>query len=78
MATLTFTLSAEASAELVEALCWQHGYTTVIADVPVQNPETKAAFARRQIVLHLAHTVKRYREYQAKQQAAATTNPDIS
>ncbi len=53
MPTLTFTLSAEAVAELTDA--FGAGYQSTINGQ--LNPETKVQFARRQIAAHLRENV---------------------
>lgn len=73
MPTLSFTLSAGAASELND--CFGADYQPTINGQP--NPETKTAFARRQIVALLKAHVVLYRKRMAAA-AAQGTDPDIT
>lgn len=74
MATLTITLSAAASNEVTDA--FGAGYQATIDGQP--NPETKAQYARRQIIAMLKRHVINYRERLAAAAAAQGVDPDIT
>jgi hypothetical protein len=68
--------------EMVDALCQRYGYQAIIPDPLVQggtkaNPETRAAFAKRQISVWLNGELIAYRRW-LKEQATDTTDPGIS
>lgn len=73
MPTLSFTLSTAASTEVTDA--FGADYQPLIDGQP--NPETKAQFARRQIVAFLKLHVREYRRREAAA-AVAGTDPDIT
>ena len=73
MPTITYTVSAAAATEIVDALCGVFHYrdTILVAGNPQPNPETRAQFARRMQVQWLKERVLEYR----RAVALATANP---
>jgi hypothetical protein len=76
MPTITLTLSDAAATELVDALCAQGLYSPVLGDGS-PNPETRAQFARRMILVGLKRIVREYRR-SVLAGTADPTDPDIT
>lgn len=80
MAEIKLTLPDDALAEVVTALCENHGYGRR-EDGESAPTETRPKFARRMIVEFLKRQVREYRRTQAHKAAEATlpnTDPDIT
>jgi len=73
MPTISFTLSNAAQTELVDT--FGVNYQATINGNP--NPESKAVFARKQMIALLKQHVLLYRKRQAAA-AAGTSEPDIT
>lgn len=63
MPIVSITLSPEAIAEFVNAMCFLYQYQALVNDAP--NPETRSQFARRMLVMHMKERVREYRYQQA-------------
>jgi hypothetical protein len=78
VATLTITIPDGVAVRVRDGYCYQNGYTDTIrvlqdgvwVDVP--NPETKAAYMKRMILLHIKHSVLLY-EADAAAEAARSS-----
>lgn len=73
MPSLTFTLTSPALAEVVDA--FGESYQATIGGQP--NPETKAQYARRQVIALLKSHVRLYRKRIAAA-ASSQVDPDIT
>jgi hypothetical protein len=72
---LSFNLTAAHATRLTDALCGLHNYQETVPDPEkegemIQNPETKAKFAQRQVKEWMIAQVLRYEEKIAKEAAA--------
>jgi hypothetical protein len=79
MATISVTVPDAVLPELVDALCQRYGYqANILVDgVSTPNPETRNAFARRQLSVWLEGELKRYRRW-VKEQLADPTPAGIT
>ena len=80
MPDITFTLSSENIARLVEAYCFLHEYKEEIdvAGVLTPNPESKANFTKRRIKEEMVSRVKGYEYDKAKKTLPEPDEIDIA
>lgn len=74
MAQIPVTVPDQVLPELVDALCQRYGYqATILVDgVATPNPETRNAFAKRQVSVWLETELIAYRRWVKQQQADST------
>ena len=81
MATITLTIPDDKVAVVLDAFAWRYGYQAMVAGEdgePVQNPETKEAFAKRMLRAYLVNLVNAYYRAQAEVGADAQTATDTA
>ena len=69
---ITLTIPDGIAARVVNGVAYQHGYTnTVIGENgdEIDNPETKAAYAKRMIIQNIKSAVRSYEAVQAAETA---------
>ena len=69
---ITITIPDEIAARVVNGVAYQHGYADTIADEngdEIDNPETKAAYAKRMVIQNIKSAVRSYEAVQAAETA---------
>jgi hypothetical protein len=81
---ITLTIPDEQAARVMNALCVRYGYQETIADPNggdvlqyIPNPQTKAQFARAQIILFLKQVTTEV-ELDEARNAISVTSPDVT
>jgi hypothetical protein len=81
---ITLTIPDEQAARVMNALCVRYGYQETIADPNggdvlqyIPNPQTKAQFAREQIISFLKRITTDV-ELEEARKAVSVTSPDIT
>lgn len=74
MATITITIPDNMIDRVVDAVCARGRYSAFLTDGVTPNPQTKAQFAKAQVVMFLRHSTIEYEAEQAK----LNNNIDVS
>ncbi len=77
MATITLTiLPAALATRVTDAICNGNGYTAIIAETGLPNPQTKAEFVKAWLGRQLKDAVKKYEAQTASNNAFVSASTD--
>lgn len=79
MATITITIPNGGVTRVVNGVCGYFGYEPIITPMigePFPNPESKAQFAQRMLVVNVKSWVKSFESRQAAEAARDVANAD--
>jgi hypothetical protein len=78
MPDIKFTVPVSALPSVVDALCWRGGYQAKALNEnneEINNPVSKAEFARKQIMIMVQNVVTDYKNTKALEVSAAENTP---